>query len=585
MALVPKLDGLMLEQISIDKGRNLICLSLKAVAPKGECPLCRRRTTRIHSRYMRTLADLPWSCFTVRVSLGVRRFFCANQDCRRRIFTERLPDLVLPYARRTLRQGEILRVIGLALGGRAGSRLLRRLQLHASPHTILDLIRRAPGQVYPVPRVLGVDDFALRKGRTYGTILVDLEKRQPVDLLPGRSADLLTKWLKDHPGSEVITRDRSQEYARGITEGAPAALQIADRFHLLCNLRDALERVLDSNRSKLSGINLPREGSGGREGKREGVIPLPDAIQSKQPVQPGQPPGLVHEPKQITSTEAAVRLQSHQRRRQRYQQARELHAQGVDIKAIAKQLKLSRMTIYRYLRLDTDPVPIQRHLRPSMIDPYVPYLYQRWGGGCQNGGQLWRELRDMGYPGSFRTVIQWAAQQRKKEGILSPYTPNKYRTNVGRQNQQNNAVTNRASQSEVPEIKPAPSSRRLAWFLVRDPESLSMEERAVLAQLKQASAAAGHAYHLVHDFHRIVKGRLGNHLDCWLKAAKESGVPAMENFALGIEKDKAAVAAALTHEWSNGQVEGQVNRLKLRKRQLYGRASFDLLRHYVLDAP
>ena len=246
MALVPKLETLKLEQISIDKRRNLICLSLKAVAPKGECPLCQRRTTRIHSRYMRILADLPWSCFIVRIRLGVRRFFCANPNCRRRIFTERLPDLVLPYARRTLRQGEILRVIGLALGGRAGSRLLRRLQLQASPNTILDLIRRAPEQTYPVPRVLGVDDFALRKGRTYGTILVDLEKRQPVDLLPGRSADLVAKWLKDHPGSEVITRDRSQEYARGITEGAPAALQLADRFHLLCNLREALERVLDS---------------------------------------------------------------------------------------------------------------------------------------------------------------------------------------------------------------------------------------------------------------------------------------------------------------------------------------------------
>ena len=512
------------------------------------------------------------------------RFFCANPDCRRRIFTERLPDLVLPYARRTLRQGEILRVIGLALGGRAGSRLLRRLQLQASPNTILDLMRRAPEQIYPVPRVLGVDDFALRKGRTYGTILVDLEKRQPVDLLPGRSADLLTKWLKDHPGSEVITRDRSQEYARGITEGAPAALQLADRFHLLCNLREALERVLDSNRSKLSGINLPREG---KEGSKEREIPIPEAVQSTQPVQPLR---LVHEPKQISSTEAAVRLQSHQRRRQRYQQARELHAQGVDIKAIAKQLKLSRMTIYRYLRLDTDPVPIQRRPRPSMIDPYVPYLYQRWEGGCQNGGQLWRELHEMGYPGSHRTVIMWAAQQRKKDGTLSPYTPNKYRSKGGQQSQQSqqsSTATNdtSASQSEISAIKPAPSSRRLAWFLVRDPESLSMEERAVLAQLREASAQADHAYHLVHDFRRIVNGRLSNQLDCWLKAAKESRVPAMHNFALGIEKDKAAVVAALTHEWSNGQVEGQVNRLKLRKRQLYGRASFDLLRHYVLDAP
>ncbi|MDQ6661755.1 MAG: ISL3 family transposase [Chloroflexota bacterium] len=572
-ALVPRLDGLKLEQISIDKGPNVISLTLIMVTHKAECPLCRRLATRVHSRYMRILADLPWSSFTIRIRLHVRRFFCTDSECRRRIFTERLPDLVLPHARRTIRHGELLRLIGLALGGRAGSRLLRRLQIQVSPNTVLGLVRRAPEAARPTPRVLGVDDFALRKGTTYGTILVDLEQHQPVDILPSRNADVLARWLKEHPGSQIITRDRSAEYARGITQGAPTAIQVADRFHLLCNLRDALERVLDSNRSKLIGIDLPREARAAPQqvGSSESLQPLPS------PASPASPASTaLHEPEQMTATEAVARNESQQRRRHRYRQVHELHSQGMDIKAIGKQLKLSHMTVYRYLRLDTDPVPVQRRPRPSMVDPFVPYLRQRWEGGCRNGGQLWRELQALGYPGSRKMLTVWVGQQRKKEGSSSPYTPKKYLTQV--EHFEPEAQAKPASCPCVP-----PTSRRLAWFLMRDPESLSTTEQVVMAQLKEKGGEVISAYKLVHDFRRIMKGRLAGELDGWLQAAKESRIATMQNFALGIEKDKAAVVGALVHEWSQGQVEGQVNRLKLRKRQLYGRANFDLLRHYVLN--
>ena len=565
-ALVPKLRGLNLEQVSID-GRQIV-LSLRMITIESKCPACHREATRVHSWYTRTLADLPWSSFIVRLYLHVRKFFCTHSDCRRRIFTERLPDLVAPYARRTTRQGEIIRLIGLALGGRSGSRLLRRLQMSVSHNTILMLVRQTPEHVYPTPRVLGVDDFALRKGLTYGTILVDLEKHQPVEVLPSRKADILVKWLREHPGSEIITRDRSAEYARAITEGAPEAIQVADRFHLLCNMRDALERVLDCNRSKLSGITLPR-------GSREPKSPSDETNATGATDTSIQQSDKLHQPEQLTSTEAASQHESQQRRRHLYQQVRALYSQGVDIKAIANQLELSRMTVFRYVRLDADPILVQRRPRPSMIDPYVPYLHHRWRGGCRNGGQLWRELQEHGYPGSRKMLTVWVSQQRKREGTPSPFTPKKYLTQA--------TYTGPTVLSTASAAPSAPSSRRLAWFLVRDPQSLNMAEQAVLAQLEETCQEAIVAYRLVHDFHRIVKGRLAEELNGWLQAAIESGISAMQNFSRGIEKDKAAVVAALNYEWSQGQVEGQVNRLKLRKRQLYGRANFDLLRQYVLN--
>lgn len=492
---------------------------------------------------MRRIADLPWGGYRIRLHLCVRKFFCRASSCARSIFAEHIPTLVAPYARRTTRQREIVQLVGLAAGARAGSRLIERLQMLVSPSTMLRLLRQISAPAYATPRVLGVDDFAFRKGATYGTILVDLERHRPVEVLPTRSAEALADWLKAHPGIEIITRDRSTEYTRGITEGASTAIQVADRFHLLCNLRDALERVLDHNRAKLTGISLPFEP------RKPGPLGV-------KPHETNQ----LHQPAPRSASEMIVQQESHRRRQHTYNQVHKLYAEGVDIQAIAKQLGISRMTVYRYLRLDVDPTQLQRKPMHSMLDPYVPYLAERWKNGCQNGGQLWHELREMGFPGSHRLVIIWAGQQRKKEGIVSPYTPNKYRS--AKPVEQPGLSPKSGSQpgpqpsAQIKPAVPAASSRRLAWFLVRDPTNLSMVEQAVLAQIREASAQAGVAYQLVQNFHKIMKGRSGKELENWLKEAADSGIMAMQNFAAGIEKDKAAIAAAITLEWSNGQVEG-----------------------------
>jgi hypothetical protein len=208
------------------------------------CPLCGQLAHRVHSRYVRTLADLPWAGVAVHLRVSVRTVFCDNATCLRRIFRERLAGIAAGSARRTTRQQESLTAIAFALGGEAGARLAGKLGLPISPDTLLRLVRRWPEAAVPPPTLLGVDDWAIHKGLTYGTILVDLARHRPVDLLPDRSSGSLATWLRAHPGVAVITRDRAGVYAEGARDGAPDATEVADRWHLVDNLADALEAFL-----------------------------------------------------------------------------------------------------------------------------------------------------------------------------------------------------------------------------------------------------------------------------------------------------------------------------------------------------
>jgi transposase len=309
---LPETTALQLDSWHLDDAAARLILHVTSTQQVVPCPVCAVCTARVHSRYTRTLADLPWGVARVRWQLRVRKCVCANLHCPRRIFTERLPEVVAPWARRTRRLVAWLLAIGLALGGAAGVRLSRRL-------------RRLPLAGDRTPRMLGVDDFAFRKRQTYGTVLIDLERRQPVALLPDREAETLAQWLRAHPGVEVITRDRARADADGACHGAPEAIQVADRFHLRQNLVEALEQVFQTHRTALAAVNDAIRGQG---------VPVVDGTVAVA-VPPPPPTG-----QEKTAQRRARRVECHQ-------QVWALHEQGWPGHAIAAHLGSGRNTVFR----------------------------------------------------------------------------------------------------------------------------------------------------------------------------------------------------------------------------------------------
>jgi transposase len=252
--LLPNIQQLRLEHYDLDRDQAQIHITVASTQTTVHCPLCGSLSSRIHSHYERTLQDLSLAQYSLTLQLQVRKFFCDNSACIRRIFTERLPQLVAPWARKTVRLSERLQAIGIALGGAAGARLAHQLGFSICGSTLLHLLKQVPLPPVNVPKTLGVDDFAFRKGQQYGTIVVDLEQHRPIALLQDRKAETLVNWLLQHPGVEVVSRDRSKVYRSAITQAVPDAMQVADRFHLVQNLREALERVFSRYSSELKAI-------------------------------------------------------------------------------------------------------------------------------------------------------------------------------------------------------------------------------------------------------------------------------------------------------------------------------------------
>ncbi|MFO0802800.1 MAG: ISL3 family transposase [Gemmataceae bacterium] len=223
---------------------STLVVAAASTATEAACPVCASRSPRTHSRYRRTIADLPFGGRTCVLRLVVRRFRCTNAGCERRIFCERFPKWLGSHARATDRLQTLQREIGSVAGGEAGSRLATELAAPVSGDTLIRRVLALPESPAEPVRCLGIDDFAFRKGQNYGTILIDLERGCVIDLLKTREAADVEAWLKQHPGIEVITRDRATAYANAATGGAPQATQVADRWHLLKNLREAAERLL-----------------------------------------------------------------------------------------------------------------------------------------------------------------------------------------------------------------------------------------------------------------------------------------------------------------------------------------------------
>jgi transposase len=546
-ALFPPTCPVHLDAVTVEA--ETLQLQLTTTAPSACCPLCAVPSTRVHSRYQRHLTDLPWGSFSVRIRLTVRKFVCRMATCARRIFTERLPALVAVSTRRTCRLVAALRAIGIALGGNAGARLAARLRLPTSPATLLRLVRTAPVLARPVPQAIGVDEWAWRRGHRDGTILVDLMTHRVLDLLPDRSAASVAAWLAQQLTITVICRDRSDLYAEGIRRGAPHAVQVVDRFHLVQNLRQALEAVLLDHRPALQAAAI---------GTTMALTPAKDPV----PVTPMYR-GRRRSPKPAPREEAAPPPR-HARWVAIYEAVHTLRAQGTPLATIARRLGISRPTVYAYLRRDTPPGPrrLQRRLSARVLTPYLPYLIRRWRDTRADSVQLWREIRALGYSYSARTVCRFITQLRRAAEAGHP--PESQRS---------------------PYTRPqGPSARAVSFAMVSPAAKRSSDAQTYLDQLCQVDASMTRVYALSHAFLAMVRERWGEDLEAWMAEATHNRIEELARFARGLQDDLIAIKTGLTLEWSNGATEGQIHRLKLLKRQGYGRAGFALLRQRVLQA-
>jgi transposase len=525
--LVPDAGEVVLHELRA-VGRTGLVMILRSAGEEGRCPACARSSRRVHSRYSRQLSDLPWEGIPVRIELRVRRFFCGAGQCDRRIFTERLPNTVKRYSRRTYRLSTALEQITLALGGSAGSRLAEQLGILASGSTLLRCLRKkARADAAASPRVVGIDDWAWRKGQRYGTILCDLERGKVIDLLPDRSAESAAAWLRAHPGIEIVSRDRASLYAEAVEKAVPHAVQVADRWHLLRNLSEALVGVLAPHHRLMA------------EAARA-VSKAPETTIVESCAQAAN----------ATRAEDAKR-RSRDRRMARYESVMEQVRNGLSQAEISRTLGVDRRTIRRWIRARDFPErkPV---FRTSSIEEYRPYLDRRWEEGCHNASQLWREMRERGFAGRHSIVRNW---------IRKHYGPKAARIR------------------REPFVKPPPrvSPRQTAWQMLKPCE----QSKPYLDELYRRSPEFARCASMAREFFRLVRQR---DLPAWTKWREDARNSPLASFAKHLCRDEAAVQAALQYRWSNGPVEGNVQRLKLIKRSMYGRANFDLLRLRVVTA-
>jgi len=531
---------------------NQIQLFLESSHLLAHCPNCQHPSRQIHGYYNRTLQDLSWGTFAVRLYLRVRRFVCLNSACPKTTFSQDFGSEYRAYARRTSRLNSTLQELAFEAGGEGGKRLAQQFQLTVSGNTLLRLIRAAPLPQFSTPRVLAVDDFAFAKGEKYGTILLDLGQHQVIDLLADREMKTLVAWLEAHPGIEIVSRDRSSAYSEAIRTAAPQAIQVADRFHLAQNLRKTTERFMRRNYPKIVALLKPAE-----------VAQLPPAPVpiSKYPtsaqIRRMRSPKIESEP--TLARREREKASNQAKRIALYHQVQELGKQGLKRYQIAQRLGMDAKRVSEYLVNPPLP-PVYSSFR-SKLDPYKAYLKSRFfKDGCQNALQLLQEIRTQGYQGGATILTRYIRQLRAELKLLGA------------------AAGQKGTKAKLP------SPQQLSWWFCLPVEKLKSWEQNQLNELCQLEPELARAYQLTQQFRRLLKSREGEGLYQWLKAVEDEPISEYESLAWGIAKDRAAVENGINLPWNQGQIEGAVNRLKLIKRQMYNRGNFDLLKARVLKA-
>ncbi len=552
-------EKLVIEQII--RQEHSFTVSVRSTAPTACCPLCAVASEDVHSSYQRTLSDLPNGGLAVILQLRARRFFCRNPLCARRIFTERFADLAQPWAQMTNRLREALRLLSFATSAEAGSRLAPRLGMQRSASPLLRC-QRPTLLSEPEPfKKIGLDDLALRRGRTYGTRIVNLETHRLIDVLPDRTAATVTAWLAAHPDIDLISRDRGADYAAAATAGAPQAVQVCDRWHLLRNLSEYVTVFLARMRAqirKASQTLAPLAEEDPFEDQRKAEVEATERVRTQRRQERRARKTVLE---QVKEARLAQRQDQHQH-------VLELWEQGYSAYEIAPRVGRSERPVRKLRAEGVQTRPRRR--RPSPLDQYASYLRHRWEEGCQHGQRLYEELQAKGYTGSSRARYRYLNRWRSPRTFQEELPSSKRRWK------------SRKKAAPSPGPFDEGNAKQAVWLYLRSPDTLSETQREQLAFLRQVHPSLNLGYQLVQGFTTMVRSLQGEQLETWVAEVHASHIPELLHFVNGIERDKAAVQAALQLPYSNGVTEGHVHRLKLIKRQGYGRASFPLLRQRVL---
>jgi transposase len=502
-SLIPA--GLIVDDIT--ESETVIVVCARSKASEHACPRCGTLSSRVHSRYVRTAGDLPCTGKKVELRLATRRFVCNAPLCQRRIFAERFDEeIIAERARRTSRLECIVHHLGLALGGRPAASFARRLRMPVSNDTLLRVVRRRTKLPAEPLKVIGIDDWAWRRNHRYGTIVCDLERRRIVALLPDREIATVQAWLTDHPGINVVSRDRGGGYGEAASKALPHAVRVADRWHLMENASaaflDAVRKSMASIRSAIGATTI--------------------------------------NPELLTCAER-LQYDGYLRREETNATILALAGEGVAIKEIVRRTGHSRKLVRQVIRGERTDI---FRVRQSSIEVYLPLLDELWNSGCCNGAELWRRLKTKGFRGGLRVVSEWATRRRRAD---------------------------RASDRQLQKVPPA---RKIARMMTTARDHLSKADTIVIAAIEAGSPMVVKARDLIDRFHAMIRKKTMPDLEPWIADADTS---LLASFASGIRRDHAAVRAAIAQPWSNGQTEGQITKLKLVKRQMYGRGKLDLL--------
>lgn len=528
-----------LKAATISVLNDVIYIHASVCQTGSSCPICHKNSNRIHSKYVRKLSDLPISGFMARIVLIARKYFCDNPECGRKIFTERFDCEIRPYYRRLIRSNDLLSRLALELGGNMGSIISRYIKIPVSPSTILRMLKRLDIQAKTVTSgIIGVDDWAFKKGSTYGTVIVDLQNREVIDLLPDREADTLAEWLKGHQEIQMVSRDRYGPYALGIKKGAPQSCQLADRFHLLMNLGEATKKVFQSK---------------GKELKEAFTLYNNLEKQKQDPIVQ-----VCENPQKLIEQDNCVHLGNISIKRQyTFDKVKELQQAGHSIKAIARALNISRKTIRKYI--NQEMLTKRQTTLSSNFDAFIGFLLNE-----NNRSKTYRELHDtirkMGFNGKYSHFCCNMNEIWNKEYPTIP----------------------RSILPTNPGLIKTWSSTKLSQMLYTDNDQLKSTDKIFLKVLFEKCPEIKHMGMLVKKFKKLFQQKEDGYLKLWIEEASKPASN-LKNFAKNIAKDFDAVNNAVVSTYSNGQVEGQINRLKNIKRKMYGRASFELLRKMVLS--